>query len=152
MGVRGVRGVREVHRTRATSGRAGPRGGPQTHACIGTEHLLLGLIAKKEDPLVQVLRRLGLETTAIRDKVAEMRPPGRVSAIGRIPLTPRAKTALERSGIEAELRGHPHIDAEHLLWGLSRQTDATATKALTRMGATPDRIRHQVLLSWGQSA
>jgi ATP-dependent Clp protease ATP-binding subunit ClpC len=122
------------------------------HACIGTEHLLLGLIAKKEDPLVQVLRRLGLETTAIRDKVAEMRPPGRVSAIGRIPFTPQAKTALERSAIEAELRGHPHIDAEHLLWGLSRRTDATATTALTRMGATPDRIRHQVLLSWGQSA
>jgi hypothetical protein len=77
---------------------------------------------------VRVLRRLGLETTAIRDKVVEMRPPGRVSAIGRIPFTPRAKTAPERSGIEAELRGHPHIDAEHLLWGLSRQTDATATK------------------------
>jgi ATP-dependent Clp protease ATP-binding subunit ClpA len=29
------------------------------HACVGTEHLLLGLIAKRQDPLVQVLRRLG---------------------------------------------------------------------------------------------
>lgn len=122
------------------------------HACIGTEHLLLGLIAEREDPLVQVLRRLGLETAAIRDKVEEMRPPGRVCAAGHIPFTPRAKTALERGGIEAERRGHQHIDAEHLLWFLSRQTDATATKALARMGATPDRIRHQVLLSWGSSA
>ena len=64
------------------------------HACIGTEHLLLGLIAKNEDSLVQVLRRLGIETTAIRDKVAEMRPPGPVSAIGRIPFTPRALVRL----------------------------------------------------------
>lgn len=140
------------HRAQRAVEQAQEEARKRRHACVGTEHLLLGLIAKREDPLVQVLRRMGLETKAIRDKVEEMRPPGRVSAAGHIPFTPRAEMALERGGIEAERRGHEHIDAEHLLWGLSRQTDATATKALARMGVTPDRIRHHVQLSWGHSA
>ncbi|KKB99160.1 hypothetical protein AWC17_09750 [Mycobacterium nebraskense] len=122
------------------------------HDYIGTEHLLLGLIAEKDDPIVHALHTLGLEAPAIRDKLEEMRPPGAVRARGHIPFTPRAKTALERSGIEAQLHSHAYIDAEHILWGLSRQTDATATKALARMGATPERIRQQLLRGWGLSA
>ena len=119
------------------------------HDYIGTEHLLLGLIAINDDPLMQVLQRLGLQAASIRDQVDEMRPPGLVRPSGHIPFTPEARTAMQRSAIEAQLHGHSHIDAEHSLWGLSRQTDATATKALARMGATPEQIRQELLLVWG---
>lgn len=79
---------------------------------IGTEHLLLGLIAEDDDPPSQVLQRLGLEARR------------NCTAIGTsTPIT--------------------------LVWGLSRQTDATATRALARMGATPEQIREQLLLVWG---
>jgi len=122
------------------------------HDYIGTEHLLLGLIAQPDDPLMQMFRGLGLQATKIRDTIAQIRPPGPKSPCGSIPFTPPAKAALARAAIEAQLRGHKHIDAEHLLWALSRQPGATAAKALTRLGATPDRIRRQLQLGWGQSS
>jgi ATP-dependent Clp protease ATP-binding subunit ClpC len=136
-------------RARRVVAHAGEEARARHHDYIGTEHLLLGLIAENDDPLRQVLRRLGLEAAAIRDKLDEMRPPGFSPAAGHIWFTPQAKTALEHSAIEAQLYGHQHIDAEHILWGLSRQTDATAAKALARMGATPEQIREQLLLGWG---
>jgi ATP-dependent Clp protease ATP-binding subunit ClpC len=136
-------------RARRVVVQAGEEARARRHGDIGTEHLLLGLIALNDDPLTQLLQRLGLEATSIRDKVDEMRPPGLTPVAGHIPFTSQAKTALERSAMEAQLHGHRHIDAEHILWGLSRQTDATATKALARMGATPEQIRQELLLVWG---
>jgi ATP-dependent Clp protease ATP-binding subunit ClpA len=119
------------------------------HGHVGTEHLLLGLIAVHDAPLMLVLNRLGLEAGGIRDKVDEMRPLGLIRSSGHIPFTPEAKTAMQRSAIEAQLHGHSHIDAEHILWGLSRQTEAIATKALASLGATPEQIRQELLLTWG---
>ena len=136
-------------RARRAVVQAGEEARARHHDYIGTEYLLLGLIAINDDPLMQVLERLGLEAASIRDQVDKMRPPGLVRAGGRIPFTPEAKTAMQRSAIEAQLHGHSHIDAEHILWGLSRQTDATATKALARMGARPEQIRQELLLVWG---
>lgn len=120
----------------------------RSHDYIGTEHLLLGLIAKEDDAVVLVLHTLGLSAPAIREKLNEMKPPGLLPHDGHIPFTPRAKTTLEHSRFEAQRRGHEHIDAEHILWALSQQPDATATKALARLGATPQSIRQQALRGW----
>jgi ATP-dependent Clp protease ATP-binding subunit ClpA len=53
-------------RARRAVVQAGEEARARHHDDIGTEHLLLGLIAQDDDPLTQVLQRLGLEAEAIR--------------------------------------------------------------------------------------
>lgn len=118
------------------------------HDYIGTEHLLLGLIATNDDPVVTTLRAVGAEPPAIRGRVDELRPAGQVPAVGYIPFTPRAKQTLERSVHEAQLRGHETIDAEHLLCALTRDPDATAADVLAGCGAPCESVRRRIDLQW----
>jgi ATP-dependent Clp protease ATP-binding subunit ClpC len=118
------------------------------HDYIGTEHLLLGLIAERDDAVVEALRSLGVGPEAIRRQVEGTMAPGLGEVSGHVPFTPRAKTVLERSMHEAEVRGDGRVDAEHILCALSWEDESAATKALSTLGATPERVRQQVLLGW----
>lgn len=118
------------------------------HDYIGTEHLLLGLVASSEDPIVTTLREVGVEPSTISRKVDELRPAGAVPAAGHIPFTPRAKKTLERSLHEAHLRGHEVIDAEHLLCALIAEPDATAAAVLASCGAACESVRQRIESQW----
>ena len=120
------------------------------HDYIGTEHLLLGLIANNDDPVAQMLETLGSGVAVIRRTVEEVAPPGPVDVHGHIPFTPRAKAALERTLHEADLAGHEHIDAEHILCALCSDTESSAAKALVGAGIPPVQVRDRVRLSWGR--
>lgn len=117
------------------------------HDFIGTEHLLLGLITNIEDPVVITLHA-GVEPTAIRGKIDELRPCGNVPPRGHIPFTPHAKKTLERSVHEAQLRGHERIDAEHVLCALTKEPDAIAANVLTTCGAPCESVRERLELLW----
>jgi ATP-dependent Clp protease ATP-binding subunit ClpA len=69
------------------------------HAGVGTEHLLLGLLAEHDGVPAEVLRTAGATFTAARHKVAEVvGGDGTPPADGDLALTPRARRALERAG------------------------------------------------------
>src|SRR5687768_6339471 len=67
------------------------------HDYIGTEHLLLGLIAEQEGIAAQVLAEVGLTMDAVREEVGRRIGRGSAPAQGHIPFTPRAKKVLELS-------------------------------------------------------
>ena len=65
------------------------------HQYVGTEHLLLGLIALGEGVAVNVLEQLGVDLEALRlevEKAVGQGPETKVA--GTLPLTPRAKKVL----------------------------------------------------------
>jgi ATP-dependent Clp protease ATP-binding subunit ClpA len=43
---------------------------------LGTEHLLLGLLAERTGPAAQILHQLGVREDDVRGEVARMRTPG----------------------------------------------------------------------------
>lgn len=103
------------------------------HNFIGTEHVLLGLLAVGEDAVARVaLEGLGLTTGRVRDCVVRIigrghvdaplaPPPGSRAAAGlRRTLTPLAARTLEFSLREALDRGDDFIGTEHLLLALAR--------------------------------
>lgn len=104
------------------------------HNYIGTEHLLLGLIAIEEGLAWQALTSMGVSLDAAREGVRKMIGEGTQPPQGHIPFTPRAKKILELSLREAFHFTHNYIGTEHVLLALIRETDGVAWKVLEELG------------------
>lgn len=114
------------------------------HNYIGTEHLLLGLIAEREGLAARALNELGIEGEAVRDRIEAIIGRGNTPPSGHVPFTPRSKTVLELSLREALQVGDNHIGTEHLLLALVTEGEGIAAQVLTKMGADRDRLRDKL--------
>jgi ATP-dependent Clp protease ATP-binding subunit ClpA len=116
------------------------------HGYIGTEHLLLGLLAETEGVAARVLGAMGVRIAAVEADVVELIGRGEAEPSGHIPFTPRAKKVLELSLREALQLGHGHIGTEHILLGIVREGDGVAAEVLVKYeGLTLDAVRTRVL-------
>lgn len=118
------------------------------HSCIGTEHLLLGLLREEEGLAARALQALDITVDRTRAEVVRLVPPGDVAArdsAGQVPLTRRAKKVLERSLRETLNLGHHHIGTEHILLALVRDNDGVAVRILLGLDVAPEKIRDELL-------
>ena len=115
------------------------------HNYLGTEHLLLGLIAIEDGLAFKVLESLGVKLADVRAKIEAMIGRGSSPPTGHVPFTPRAKTALELSLREALQLGHNYVGTEHILLGLVREGHGVAWQVLVDLGHGADPIRTAVL-------
>jgi prophage maintenance system killer protein len=115
------------------------------HNYIGTEHLLLGLIHPGDGVAAEALKSAGISLPDVREQVAEIIGHGQQAPSGHIPFTPRAKKVLQLAKEEALDHGGGSINAEHILLGLIREGSGVAAQVLTRLGASDEQIRHQVI-------
>ena len=115
------------------------------HNHIGTEHLLLGLLAEREGVAARALESLGVTLDAARQQVREIVGPDSEAARGHIPFTPRAKKILELSLREALSLGSEVISTEHLLLGLIDEGDGVGAQILERLGAQNTKVRKAVI-------
>ena len=118
------------------------------HGFIGTEHILLGLVAEGDGLAAKALESLDISLDAVRERVREIIGPSRSSAPDSRPFTPRAKKALELSLREALQLGHNYIGTEHLLLGVVREGDGVGAQVLVSLGADLNRVRAAVLDSF----
>jgi Clp amino terminal domain, pathogenicity island component len=115
------------------------------HDQLGTEHLLLGLLAEGEGIGAQALAGTGITLDAARASVEEITGRGQKTASGRIPFTPRAKKVLELALREALERGHNYIGTEHLLLGLLKEGEGVGMQILLAANVHPDQLRATLL-------
>jgi len=115
------------------------------HNYIGTEHLLLGLLAEREGVAARALRSLDITLDAAREQVREIIGPGAQEPRGHIPFTPRAKKILELSLREALKLGSEVIGTEHLLLGLVDEGAGVGAQILDRLGAPAPAVREAVI-------
>jgi len=105
------------------------------HRHIGSEHLLLSLLAQGEGTAATTLEMLAIDANAVRDRVLALAGTGPGTSQGSIPFTRGAKKVLERSLAEALKAGHRFIGAEHMLLGLIRDDDGIGGRVLADLGA-----------------
>jgi ATP-dependent Clp protease ATP-binding subunit ClpA len=115
------------------------------HNYIGTEHILLGLIAEGEGVAAQALESLGISLEVVRQQVEQIIGQGQQEPQEQISYTPRAKKVLELSLREAKQLRHNYIGTEHLLLGLIREGHGVAAQVLTELGADLNLVRQQVI-------
>ena len=114
------------------------------HDYIGTEHLLLGLLAESDGIAARSLGDLGISHDDARVRVEEMVGRGEAPSEGHIPFTADAKKTLEMGLRESIGLGHRHIGTEHILLGLLAMPDTIACQAVESMGVDPERLRRKV--------
>lgn len=114
------------------------------HRYIGTEHILLGLVAEEGGVAMRVLQKLNISSGQVRSAVERMVGRGTRAPLTQPALTPRTKRVIEISVDEARKLGHHYIGTEHILLGLVREGEGVAVDVLRRLGASPEKVRDQV--------
>jgi len=115
------------------------------HNFIGTEHLLLGLLAEGTGVAAVTLAELGLTLERARDTVTRTIGPQSKGFVDKPPFTPRSKKVLELSLREALSLGHNYIGTEHILLGLIREGDGVGAQMLMQENIPLATAREAVL-------
>ncbi|MFG1908555.1 Clp protease N-terminal domain-containing protein [Kribbella sp. NPDC048928] len=123
------------------------------HVYVGTEHLLLGVIALGTGVASRVLADLGITGPAVRDLVVEIIGRGKSGAgTGAIPFTPRAKSTFEFAWGEARARGAEQVAPEHMLLGVLHDGDGVGGQIITKLAEDVDKVRRKLekRMNWRQ--
>src|SRR5215213_8780840 len=84
------------------------------HEYIGTEHVLLGLIAEGSGVAANVLKNLDIDLRKVRREVEMIVQPNPAGdcVVGRLPHTPRTKKVIEYAIAEARALNHNYVGTE----------------------------------------
>jgi ATP-dependent Clp protease ATP-binding subunit ClpA len=115
------------------------------HNYIGTEHILLGLLAVPDGIGARALRQLGLTKENARADVESIIGPGKETPGGHIPFTPRAKKVLELALREALQLKHNYIGTEHIVLGLVREGEGVAARIMANHITDLRMVRNTIL-------
>jgi ATP-dependent Clp protease ATP-binding subunit ClpA len=118
------------------------------HAYVGTEHLLLGLLAVSQGIAGKSLTSMGVTRDAVVAKLEAGSGPDQRGGRGRgkhTPFTPLAEQALEGALDQALTLNHNYIGTEHILLALFGVPDGLAAKILAELGVTAERARADVI-------
>jgi len=109
------------------------------HDFVGTEHVLLGLLQTAGGALVQSLQ---LNSEAVRSEVCRLvqAAPAR-SVNSELPLTPRARKALQFASREALSLKRSPIGPEHIFLGLLLEGSGIGAIALRNLGIQLEQLR-----------
>ena len=120
----------------------------RNHEYVGTEHLLLGLLAEEDALVMDVLDNLAANPIVLQQSVEQRLTdgqPSRVKSTTDLPYTARARVVLDQAIATAHEFGDGYVGTQHLLLGLIRETHGIAAQSLTAAGLTEPRLRREVV-------
>ncbi|CAE8634974.1 unnamed protein product, partial [Polarella glacialis] len=122
------------------------------HNYVGTEMLLVGVVADAAGPSAKVLRKLNVTLKDTRKTVEEMvgRGSGMVSV--EIPFTPAAKRVLSDGVEEARKLNSNTIDTAHILLALIKEDNGNAVKILEKLGVDTSKVPEEITKELSEKA
>jgi DNA-binding XRE family transcriptional regulator/Uma2 family endonuclease len=115
------------------------------HNFVGTEQILLGLIALENGIATKILKSAGITLDEARVEVEKIIGRGSNFLDIKIPFTPRVKRVFELSLEQAHQLGHNYIDTEHLLLGLLLEGGGVGVQVLKILGVDTNNLFQKVL-------
>ena len=122
------------------------------HGFVGTEHVLLGLLALEDGVVPNVLKKMGVDREDVRRQIenwVSTFPPGKMP--DRVPYTPRVRKSLRLAATEAKVSRHACVGAEHILLGLVLEGDGVAGRVLRDFGLSPETTREEIMREVGRN-
>ena len=110
------------------------------HDWIGTEHVLLGLLAVDDGLAAQALLGSDIDLAIARAAVVLGIPPKTGEFPEHIPFTPRSKKVLDLALRGAHLAGDRFIATDHVLVALVSEGDGIAAQILATHGVELDSL------------
>ncbi|MBR6727550.1 MAG: ATP-dependent Clp protease ATP-binding subunit, partial [Clostridia bacterium] len=121
------------------------------HTYIGSEHILLALVAESDSVAAKVLTARGLSVEKLREEIAAVSGLGSASAVSPADMTPRTKRIIEGSAMEAVRGGQSYIGTEHILLALLSERDAVGVRLLESLGLSPAELRQEITALLGSA-
>lgn len=115
------------------------------HNVVGTEHILLGLIAEGEGVGAKALTAMGVSLEKVQQEIEKVIGRSDAPIKGTIGFTPRTKRVFELAIDEARQLGHTYIGTEHILLGLIREGEGVAAQVLRNLNIDLEGMRKQVI-------
>jgi len=115
------------------------------HNYVGTEMLLVGVVADTSGASGKVLKKFNVTLKETRKTMEEMvgRGTGMVSV--EIPFTPAAKRVLGDGVEEAKRLNANTIDTAHILLALLKEDNGNAVKILEKLGVEPSKMPEEII-------
>ncbi len=112
---------------------------------VGSELILLGLIAESVGVGAVVLSKLGINIKDARNEVEKLIGYGDKYSDTEIIFSKRAKLILERAAKKAKKHNLKMISSANLLWAITTEPTALAMKVLENLGADTVEIKQGIL-------
>jgi ATP-dependent Clp protease ATP-binding subunit ClpC len=114
------------------------------HDHIGTEHLLLGVLAQTDAAGARALGAMGVTLGGARADIMRIVGLPDAPSPPDLPLTPAARDALAGALREAIEAGQTDVGPEHVLLALLRERDGVAARVLVSAGVESRRLRDEI--------
>jgi len=130
------------------------------HKCVGTEHILLGLLREDEGVAAQILMNLGLTLETVRNEVLALvgsgqagapvpplqppQPPPAAPSYMSLPLADEVRQLLRDAAEVARWFGHKSVCTGYLLLGLVHASGTSAARVLARSNVAPQVVRREL--------
>ncbi|MCR5681384.1 MAG: ATP-dependent Clp protease ATP-binding subunit, partial [Clostridiales bacterium] len=122
------------------------------HASVGSEHLLLGLLAERDGIAARVLEEQSVTFDKVRRQIGESVGFGEPSTLSPGDITPRVKRIIEASASIAVGMGHGYIGTEHLLLAAMDEEECYAARLVREAGSAPSDVKRGILATLGAGA
>lgn len=110
------------------------------HTCIGSEHILFGLVSEENCVSSAILAKGSITKEDIAEKLKQTFGTGIKTELTPNDLTPRSKRILEHSLHEARNLGHKYVGTEHILLSVLQETDCYAVLFLQELGVNAKEL------------
>ena len=114
------------------------------HNYVGTEHILLGIIAEGTGAGALALKEAGVDIDKVRAEVEKVIGKGEVKS-EIVGFTPRTKKIFELSFLQARNLGHSYIGTEHLLLGLLSEGEGVANSILKHLDVNISKLAESIV-------
>ncbi len=121
------------------------------HTYVGSEHILLGLLAEKGGMAYTALSARKITYGEVETIIKSSIGIGSPTVLSPNDLTPRAKNIIDTAIVQGKGMGHSYIGTEHLLMGIIREGTGAATEILSRMGVQPQDLLSDLTNALGSS-
>lgn len=110
------------------------------HTYIGSEHILLGLLAEKGGMAYAALTARKITYAEVETIIKSSIGIGSPTVLSPADFTPRVKNIIDTAILQGKGMGHSYIGTEHILMGIIREGTGAATEILNRMGIQPQDL------------
>lgn len=121
------------------------------HTYIGSEHILLGLLAEKGGMAYAALTARKITYTEVETIIKSSIGIGSPTVLSPADFTPRVKNIIDTAILQGKGMGHSYIGTEHILMGIIREGSGAATEILSRMGIHPQDLLSDLTNALGGS-
>ncbi len=121
------------------------------HTYVGSEHILLGLLAESGGMAYTALTARKATFSEVESIIKSGIGVGSPTVLSPNDFTPRAKNIIDTAILQGRGMGHSYIGTEHILMGIIREGTGAATEILSQMGIQPQDLLNDLTNALGSS-